>query len=138
MDLAVENAVQVRHYQRGDFVRHLLPEMEALELDPRLTWVVEKDGMIVAALVALYGSQMAVLVRLIASSDAPPTWLLALLRYATRDLEEMGAKCIIASLSVDQLAGMKLARMFQLAGGTLQPISGFIGAVAIENTWRRW
>jgi hypothetical protein len=133
MDLAVESMVRVRHYQRGDFVRHLLEEYATLELDPRLTWVVEKDGMIVAVLLAAYGSQMAVLIRLAASSDAPHTWLLSLLRYAACDLEEMGTKAVMVALSVDRLYELKMARIIQRAGGSLQPMAGFITAFSIEQ-----
>jgi hypothetical protein len=137
MDLAVESAIKVRHYQRGDFVRHLLPEYGMLDLDPKLTWVVEKDGMIVAVLITVYGSQMAVVIRLAATTDASPTSVLALLHYATRDMDEMGAKVLMAPLSVDRLPELKLAHIIQHAGGALEPLAGFIGILAIEKTRRK-
>jgi hypothetical protein len=137
MDLAVESTLRVRHYHPSDFVRHLLPEFVSLELDPKLTWVVEEDGMIKAALLAAYGSQTACFLRLAATSDAPHNWMVSLLRAVIRDLEEMNAKVIMVCLSAERWQELKLLRLIQRAGGIMNPLAGYIVAIPVEQA-RRW
>jgi hypothetical protein len=133
MSLAIESEVLIRAYETGDIVAHLLPEYAQLHLDPALTWVVDVDGAVVGVLVAAYGSQTACLLRVAAVPSAPYGWLLALLRRAIVDLRERGCVVLVACLSAARPEELKLARLLQRAGGQLASISGYVGAVTIDQ-----
>lgn len=128
----------IRHYIPGDIMRHLAPEYMHMELDPDLCWVAEgPTGEIVGLVLATGGHQTAVLLRVAALPGTPGAWLLAMLRHVVRDLIAMDYKLIVACLSAARAEELKLARIFERAGGKLAAISGFVGAVPVA-TLGRW
>jgi len=136
MSTLVQEGVQIRSYEKGDIIAHLLPEYANLQLDPSLCWVADVDGAVMGTLVATYGSQTACLIRIASVPGAPHGWLLALLRRAISDLKSRGCVVLMACLTAARPEELKLARLLQRAGGQLASISGFVGAITTEQAGR--
>lgn len=127
----------IRHYQPGDIMHHLAPEYMHMELTPELCWVAEgSSGEIVGVVLVSAGHQTAVLLRVASLPGTPGAWLLAMLRHVFKELVERDYKLVIACMSAARVEELKMARIFERAGGKLTPISGFVGAVLTRQAGR--
>jgi hypothetical protein len=131
------DTLTIRRYRTSDYIGDLVPEFAHLELDPECVWVAESEGEIAGVMLITYGNQTAMILRLVAAQDAPPTWVAQLLRYAVADLEGRGCVMLISCLSVDTPQELKLHRIFMRAGGYSKPFTGHCVGIAIEHA-RKW
>jgi hypothetical protein len=133
----IATGFEVRHYQPGDIIAHIVPQYANLKMEPENCWVVEdEEGAVVGAILATVGNEVACLIRIAGLPHAPQGWVLCCLRLLTRDLRERGIKVMVACFDVSRVEELKLARLLQKAGGELVPLTGFVGAIAVERAGR--
>lgn len=117
---------------RYDFLpEELLDGLESYTIDHEWQWVVERDGRIVAQVLACYAHGITILLRISATKDAPKSWAVVALRQVLRDCRERGCIGFLTMLEDDKKQEVKLMRIVQKIGGYVRP---FYGAIVAGTT----
>jgi hypothetical protein len=90
--------------------------MDGLVLDPEWVWVVEEGGQVQAALMAMHGHQVAVLMRLAARPTAHLSVLVPLFRKMFKDLRDRGIQAYVVMLDTRVPTEAKLGEVAKRMG----------------------
>jgi hypothetical protein len=113
--------MNIRNMVKGDKLPEELRTGFETGSMPEWIWVVERDGKIVGLLIAAPAHIVAILLRVVSTSEAHPNDMRALLIRVMHDIKERGFKGYITWLDPSREIENSLLSIVELSGGVKFP-----------------
>lgn len=127
--------ITIRNLKPGEQLPDTLPTGFEVwnRFDREWVWLMEFHGQPVACMVAAPAHGLAILLRIVATKDAPLGWGVIILRRVLSDIRERGYLSFTTFLDTDNEAELKLGRICERAGAIFIPANGVWAAGSTDQ-----